>query len=258
MKKFRLLYILFFYVLFTSQNVLSWGMIGHRVVGEVASQHLSRKAAKNIRELLGHETLAEVSNWMDDIKSDHAYDSLKPWHYTTIPDGKTYSETTPNPKGDVVQGIEFLVKALKSGELSTTLERDYVKLLVHLVGDIHQPLHVGNGKDRGGNDVKVEWFWESSNIHRVWDSGMIDSKQYSFSELAKIVNHPSKDEVEVLQSSTVIDWANEAMTFRDGIYDLPENGEINYEYRYKHWDTMKRQLMKGGVRLAGLLNEIYG
>lgn len=258
MKKIQLLIFPILLIFLTSQNVFSWGMTGHRVVGEVASTHLTDKTAEALKEILGHETLAEVSNWMDDIKSDHAYDSLKPWHYTTIPDGKTYDETTPNPEGDVIQGITFLVDALKKGDLSKELERDYVKLLVHLVGDIHQPLHVGNGEDRGGNTVKVEWFWESSNIHRVWDSGMIDSKQYSYTELAKIVNHPSEDEVKTLQSTSVVDWAHEAMTFRDGIYDLPDNGKINYEYRYKHWDTMKSQLMKGGVRLAGLLNEIYG
>jgi hypothetical protein len=257
MKRIFLALVLLFSLL-SSGKLLAWGMIGHRVVGEVASEHLSKKAAKNIKKILGHETLAEVSNWMDDIKSDHAYDSLKPWHYTTIPDGMTYGETTPNPEGDVIYGITFLVEALKSGELSKALERDYIKLLVHLVGDIHQPLHVGNGEDRGGNDVDVEWFWESSNIHRVWDSGMIESKQYSYTELAKIINHPSKDEIETLQSTSVEDWAHEAMAFRDGIYDLPEDGKINYQYRYKHWDTMKSQLMKGGVRLAGLLNEIYG
>lgn len=255
----RIIFLAFITILFVfnSNNLQAWGMIGHRVVGEVASEHLSETAAKKIKELLGHKTLAEVSNWMDDIKSDHAYDSLKPWHYTTIPDGKTYDETTPNPEGDVIQGITFLVEALKKGGLSKDLERDYVKLLVHLVGDIHQPLHVGNGEDRGGNDVKVEWFWEPSNIHKVWDSGIIDSKQYSYTELAKIVNHPSEEEVERLQSTSVVDWAHEVMTFRDGIYDLPENGKINYEYRFKHWDTVKSQLMKGGVRLAGLLNEIY-
>jgi hypothetical protein len=258
MKKNQLFLFPILLIFLSTQNVLSWGMTGHRVVGEVASEHLSRKAAKNLKSLLGHKTLAEVSNWMDDIKSDHAYDSLKPWHYTTIPDGQTYDETTPNPDGDVIQGISFLVDALKKGGLSKDLERDYVKLLVHLVGDIHQPLHVGNGEDRGGNDLDVEWFWEPSNIHRVWDSGMIDSKQYSYTELSKIINHPTKEEVETLQSSSVVDWAHEAMTFRGGIYDIPENSEINYKYRYQHWETMKNQLMKGGVRLAGLLNEIYG
>ncbi|MEX2484252.1 MAG: S1/P1 nuclease [Brumimicrobium sp.] len=258
MKKLFLIGLVLLTTILFSNSANAWGMLGHRVVGEVASKHLSRKADRNIKKILGHQTLAEVSNWMDDIKSDHAYDSLKPWHYTTIPDGMKYEDTDPNPEGDVIYGINFLVEKLKSGLLTKQLECEYLKLLVHLVGDIHQPLHVGNGEDRGGNDVKVEWFWEPSNIHRVWDSGMIQSKRYSYTELTKIINHPSKEEVKELQSTSVVDWAHEAMTFRDGIYDLPEDKEINYEYRYKHWDTMKSQLMKGGVRLAGLLNEIYG
>lgn len=246
------------FALFLSLSAGAWGMLGHRVVGEVASQHLSATAKSKVASILGDMTLAEVSNWMDDVKSNSNYDSLRPWHYTTIPDGKTYAEITPSEKGDVVQGINKMVAGLKSGDLSTKLEKEYLMILVHLVGDVHQPLHVGNGEDRGGNDVKVEWFWDSSNLHRVWDSGMIDSKQYSYTELTNLVNHPTNDEVSNWQSSSVQEWANENLALRDGIYDLPSNKKINYEYRYKHWDTVKDQLVKGGVRLAGLLNEIYG
>lgn len=244
--------------LFCSLMAGAWGMIGHRVVGEVAEAHLNENAKERVAAILGTMTLAEVSNWMDDIKSDDRYDSLRPWHYTTIPEGKTYADITPSDNGDVVQGIKQMINGLKSGELSAQREKEFLMILVHLVGDVHQPLHVGNGEDRGGNDIKVEWFWESSNLHRVWDSGMIDSKQYSYTELSKLVNHPTKEEVATWQSSSVEDWANECLVFRDGIYDLPSNNKINYEYRYAHWDTIKQQLCKGGVRLAGILNEIYG
>jgi hypothetical protein len=133
-----------------------------------------------------------------------------------------------------------------------------LRILVHLVGDIHQPLHVGRGNDKGGNDVKLEWFWESSNLHRVWDSGMIESMAYSYTELTDKINHPSKDQVAQWQSTSVYDWAHEAMTFRAQIYDLPENLKINYEYRFKNWEVVENQLLKGGIRLAGILNEIYG
>lgn len=253
MKIFVLVASLFIYL-----NVGAWGLLGHRVVGEVAERHLSANAKLKVDEILDDMTLAEVSNWMDDIKSDNSYDSLRPWHYTTIPDGKTYADITPSEKGDVVQGIKMMIEGLKSGKLSSKLQKEYLMILVHLVGDIHQPLHVGNGEDRGGNNVKVEWFWESSNLHRVWDSGIIDSKQYSYTELTELVNHPKDGELEKWQSSSVEEWANECMSFRNGIYDIPSNNKINYEYRYKHWDTVKRQLLKGGVRLAGILNEIYG
>lgn len=251
-------YLFSLFVLSVSMYAGAWGMLGHRVVGQVAEEHLTEKAKQRVSEILGDMTLAEVSNWMDDIKSDHRYDSLRPWHYTTIPTGKTYAEITPSEKGDVVQGIKHVINGIKSGQLSSKEEREYIMILVHLIGDVHQPLHVGTGEDRGGNDVKVEWFWESSNLHRVWDSGLIESMQYSYTELTDLVNHPTEQEVNDWQLKGVEDWANECLEFRDGIYDFPSSKKLNYEYRYQHWSTVKQQLCKGGVRLAGVLNELYG
>ncbi|WP_107039695.1 S1/P1 nuclease [Brumimicrobium mesophilum] len=236
----------------------AWGLLGHRVIGEIASLHLHESTKNKIQNILGHQTLAEVSTWMDDIKSDSKYDSLKPWHYTTIPDGMKYNETNVNPKGDVIYGINFIVEELKKGELNPQLEKEYLMMLVHLIGDIHQPLHVGNGEDRGGNQAKVTWFGESSNLHRVWDSEMIDGKLYSYTELTKIINHPMHEELVSWQSDSVEDWAHQCMEFRNGIYEYGDDYGWEYKYQYTHWDTMKLQLLKGGVRLAGILNEIYG
>ncbi|HLV41718.1 MAG TPA: S1/P1 nuclease [Brumimicrobium sp.] len=236
----------------------AWGMLGHRVVGEVASKHLNESTKTRIKDILGHQTIAEVSNWMDDIKSDKKYDSLGPWHYVTIPDGMKYSETNLNPKGDAIAGINFVVKQLKSENLDPELEKEYLMILIHLVGDIHQPLHVGNGTDKGGNDVKVSWFGENSNLHRVWDSDIIDGKKYSYTELTEIINHPSNDEVVSWQTDNVEDWAHQCMEFRDGIYDFGSGYAWEYKYMYANWSVMKNQLLKGGVRLAGVLNDIYG
>ena len=236
----------------------AWGMLGHRVIGEVASKHLNESTKNKIQSILGHQTLAEVSTWMDDIKSDEKYDSLKPWHYVTIPDGMKYNETNLEPKGDVISGINFLVAELKKGGLEPQLEKEYLMMLVHLIGDVHMPLHVGNGEDRGGNQVRVTWFGESSNLHRVWDSNMIDGKLYSYTELTAIINHPTHESIVSWQTDSVEEWAHQGMEFRDGIYDFESNYGWEYKYQYAHWGTLKLQLLKGGVRLAGILNEIYG
>ena len=133
-----------------------------------------------------------------------------------------------------------------------------LKMLIHLVGDIHQPLHVGTGKDRGGNSTKVEWFYRDSNLHRVWDSEMIDSRQLSYTEFSDAVNHPTKQQIKTWQDSNILDWAYESMELRDQVYDLPKDHQIGYQYQYKNHDILDRQLLKAGVRLAGVLNEIYG
>ncbi|UII23125.1 S1/P1 nuclease [Fulvivirga ligni] len=250
----------FILCLFISFQVFGWGMTGHRVVGYVAEKHLSKKAKKHLEEVLDGESLSTVSNWMDDIKSDDSFDHTHDWHWVTIPNGKTYEEAEKNPDGDIIATIERVIAELKKGGLSKEQEAQNIKMLVHLVGDIHQPLHVGTGDDTGGNAVKLKWFWNSSNLHSVWDSGMIDSENYSYSELGDVVDHATKEEIKKWQSASVRDWAYESMELRNQVYDLPNEEKINlsYEYRYKNWKTVKHRLEQAGIRLAGVLNDIYG
>ncbi|MFD2515149.1 S1/P1 nuclease [Pontibacter locisalis] len=255
MKKLGSLFLLC--LLLTSQ-AFAWGQNGHRAVGLVAEQHLSKKAKKKVMQLLEENTLAEVSVWMDDIKSDNAYDHTHDWHWVTVPDGQTYEEAEKNPNGDIIAKIEEATKVLKSGNLSKKEEQEYIKYLVHLVGDIHQPLHVGGGDDQGGNAVKVQWFYQPSNLHRVWDSEMIDGKNLSFTEIVRFLGEPTKSQIKQWQSETVRDWAKESMSYRDQVYNLPEDKKLGYRYAYENYDTVEKRLLQAGIRLAGLLNEIYG
>ena len=160
MNIFRTTFFLLF-LLGVSTNLLAWGQTGHRAVGQVAENHLTKKAKKNIKKLLGNESLALASTWMDEIKSDSTYDYANEWHWVTIGDGETYAESEKNPNGDVVEAIERMKQILKSDTASNQNKVRALKFLAHLVGDIHQPLHVGRGDDRGGNNLKVKWFRSS-------------------------------------------------------------------------------------------------
>lgn len=235
-----------------------WGQNGHRVVGDIAADYLTPEAHKQIDRVLGHESIPIASTWMDDIKSDPTYDHTHDWHWVTIPNGMTYQEAEKNPNGDLINSIQTFIEELKSGSLPAKEEKKKLKMLIHLVGDIHQPLHVGNGKDRGGNATEVKWFYEDSNIHRVWDSQMIGYTKLSYTELSSAINHPSDNQIERWQNTDVLDWAREAKKLRDQVYDLPEDREIGYRYQYKNRKTLDRQLLKAGIRLAAVLNEIYG
>lgn len=246
--------------LMISPSVFGWGLLGHRVVGEVASNHLSKKAEKAVQRVLGNKTLAEVSNWMDDVKSDKQpkYDTLNAYHYVSIPDGMKYEDTNLNPKGDAIVGINTAIAKLKSKTLSPEMEEHYLNILIHLVGDLHQPLHVGRVDDRGGNTINVGWFGDKSNLHRVWDSDMLNDKRYSYTELTALVDHATPEEIRIWQASTMDDWVQECQDLRPSIYDFEEKRFWEYKYMYEHWDTVQHQLLKGGIRLAGILNDIYG
>ncbi len=248
-------------ILQTPSQILAsptWGVTGHRVVGLVAQNHLKKKAKRKISTVLQCNSLAEVSNWMDDIKSDTAYNHTHDWHWVTILAGETYEASRKNPKGDIIMKIEELTATLKAGGLSAAKEEEALKFLVHLVGDLHQPLHVGDRDNQGGNQVKVTWFGQNSNLHRVWDSDMIEGKQLSYSDLAGFLDEPSREQVKQWQQLSTREWAAVSQSHFPKLYDFPENGKLGYRYSYDHFGTVQTCLMQAGIHLAGLLNEIYG
>jgi hypothetical protein len=248
---------IFILFMFLAIKASSWGLTGHRTIGQIAEIYLSKKAKREVKRVLGTETLADVANFMDFIKSEPKYDAMKPWHYVTIPDGETYATAEKAPEGDVIWAINKTIGELKSDTLTLAEEQFKLKLLVHLIGDIHQPLHVGNGTDRGGNDVKLKYFWKNSNLHRVWDSGIIDGQQLSYTEWVLRINHTTKEQIEKWQAASVNDWAMESVAMRSSVYNIDEDKNINYRYDYDHIDQVEQRLLQAGVRLAGVLNEIY-
>jgi hypothetical protein len=234
-----------------------WGATGHRVTGMIADQYLNKKAKKKITELLGQESLAMASTWMDDVRSDSTYDYATDYHWVTVENNQTYDQSKKNPKGDVIMTIERIIAELKSRKLDRTSEIRDLKFLIHLVGDIHQPLHVGCCDDKGGNDVKLKWFGGSSNLHRVWDSDIIDGTRLSYTELGESLGHPSDATVKKYQSASVRDWANEAMSHRTQVYNIGD-GNLGYKYSYQNLPLIRESLLAAGIRLAGVLNDIYG
>jgi hypothetical protein len=235
----------------------AWGPTGHRAVGRVAERHLTPEAARAVRDLLGSEQLAYVTTWADEIRSEPRGVKAEPWHWVTIPDGQTYDATPKNPEGDVLEAIARMERTL-GDRTAPRLERtEALKWLSHLIGDLHQPLHVGRGDDRGGNDLVVLWFGEPTNLHAVWDSKVIENSQLSFSELADLVDHPTAEEVRSWQASRPGDWARESQELRPACYAIGDR-RLSYRYIYDTWPIMQRRLLQAGVRLAGELNRLLG
>lgn len=236
----------------------AWGVTGHRVVGLVAQNHLQKSAKRKIARILNCNALAEVANYMDDVKSDTAYNHTHDWHWVTIMPGQTYEQSQKNPKGDIIMKIDELTATLKAGNLTPAQEAEHLKFLVHLVGDLHQPLHVGDRDDQGGNRVRVTWFGQNSNLHRVWDSDMIEGKQLSYSDLAGFVDEPTKAQVKEWQAKSTLEWAAVSQSLLPQAYTIPADSKLSYRYSYENFDTVQTVLMQAGIHLAGILNEIYG
>lgn len=255
----------FFFILFFSLQLgfshipADWGKTGHRATAEIAEGLLNGRAKRKITKILDGRSLALVSTFADEIKSDPRYKAFFSWHYANIPEGETYSQSGKNPQGDLVTAVKTCIRKLENPETSPEDEAFYLKLLVHFIGDMHQPLHFGRKDDKGGNDFKVKWFNKTSNMHRVWDSEMIDHYKMSYTELALNQRKLTKEELKNIQAGSFLDWANESHALALKIYKSAEKGEnLMWRYMYDWFTVVREQLQKGGIRLAKVLNAIYG
>lgn len=235
----------------------AWGPTGHRVVGEVATQHIKKNTKRKIEKLLNHESLAAVSTFGDDIKSDARYNAFYNWHFVNLSDNQKYNGEE-HIEGDVLHGIQICVDTIKSKKTSTADKAFYLKLLVHFIGDLHQPLHVGHKEDKGGNDIKVTWFKANSNLHRVWDENMIESYGMSYTELTQNLPYADKEAIKNMQKGSVLDWGYESQQLAQKVYQSAKNDEaLGYAYQYQNFSIVKSQLQKGGLRLAKILDEVF-
>ncbi|HXI86393.1 MAG TPA: S1/P1 nuclease, partial [Parvularculaceae bacterium] len=119
-----------------------------------------------------------------------------------------------------------------------------------------QPLHAGNGTDRGGNDVKVTYMGQPTNLHAVWDSGLIDSENLSYTEWANWLEEKiTKADRKAWSSVDPIVWAEESAAIRDKIY--PGSANLGFQYRFDNIATVRRRLSQAGVRIADYLNDMF-
>mgnify|MGYP006157591291 CR=1 FL=1 len=247
--------ILFLIFIFQFQFIYGWGKTGHRICGEIAEKSLSDKSKKEIIKILGHHNLSSISCWADEIKADSIWDFSRDWHYCTVPDNESYQEG--KYKGSAVMKIEEQKKILIDSFSSETQKIIAIKFLVHIVQDIHQPLHVGNGADRGGNDIQVKWFNQETNLHKVWDYHLIDHEQLSFTEFSKYLLLNSNKEIFLDWSNASInDIVHESKVLRKECYKF-ENNNISWEYIYDNKALLEQRLLQSGIRLAGILNRLF-
>lgn len=247
----------------------AWGKTGHRVVAAIADTQLSGLARAHVKELLGVESLDEAATWPDEMRSapDVFWQkTATPWHYVTL-NGITYDHAPP--EGDALEALGRFTATLKDPNASLAEKQLALRFIVHLVGDLHQPLHTGKCCDKGGNDVKVTWFGKPTNLHAVWDSQLVDEEQLSFTELAaKLKRHTSNRDVIAWWDINPRDWASESAQIRDSVYPGPSDKpkdptkmgsgpDLSYSYIYRFTPVMERRLSQAGVRLAAYLNAIY-
>ena len=240
---------------------LAWGKTGHRVVGAIAQHYLTPQAAAGVKRILGVETLAEASTWPDFMRSDASdfwQHKASPWHYVTVSQGKIYGQVGAPPEGDAVTALARFAATVRDPKASLADKQLALRFIAHLVGDLQQPLHAGNGTDKGGNEVQVTFAGKPTNLHAVWDTALVDEEQLSYSEMADWLGaRITPDNAKAWGSTDPTVWIAESAALRDRIY--PPKGETNLGFRYvfDHTAEMELRVEQGGVRLAAYLNQVF-
>ncbi|WP_374552381.1 S1/P1 nuclease [Sphingobium yanoikuyae] len=237
----------------------AWGPVGHRVTGAIADRNLSGVARANVQLLLGTEDLAEAATWPDDMKSDPAdfwQKQASPWHYVTVREGAAYASADTPPEGDAMTALDRFTAMLRDPAASMDDKRLALRFIVHIIGDLHQPLHAGGGNDRGGNDLKVTWFGRSTNLHSIWDSAMIEQRSLSYSELADWLSRAITPQDVIAWNDRNPDaWIRESIKLRKTIY--PSDPALSWDYAYQHRLELDDRLQRAGIRIAAYLNWVF-
>jgi hypothetical protein len=240
----------------SSVESFAWGPVGHRAVGHIADQRISPQTRAAVAELLGDEALAEASLWADGIRSEPKWRQTGPWHYVNIPDDQAYDPAHRSRDGDVLEALERFTAVLRNPNSRRIDKVVALRFIAHFVGDIHQPLHVGRASDRGGNEIDLNWFGQRSNLHRVWDSGIISRERITPGGLVnKLASRPSSEVAAWAQDIPLV-WAAESMALRPLVYGTPVS-RLGRSFAREAGLAVEGRLMQAGVRLASLLDAIF-
>lgn len=256
-----LLYIALALSIVSHQPAAAFGRLGHQIIGQIAEDNLSNNAANNIHHLTQGKSLAQISTWADDIRSNPNWRHTAPWHYISITDNESWGNVKRNPSGDILRSLLHFEKVLSDPQTAPKKKWQALAFYIHFIGDIHQPLHVGYRHDLGGNNVKLLWFGKNSNLHSIWDSDLIEHQQLNLTEYTRLLSHITPEQKSIWTGKSYYQWADESKALRANAYLLAINPaaelELRIDYEATNLPLIELRLQQAGIRLAEKLNQIF-
>ena len=263
------------FVMIFSTHAFAWGPEGHRIVADVARDHLTPAALQALRQILGTDDLASASTWADDIRRDRP--ETAGWHFVDIPWGADgFSEPRdcyrPNPRffgserdhhNCVVDRIEMFERILADPHRPREDRAEAAKFLIHFVADLHQPFHA-IAEARGGNEVHVVQFGSAEcghklcDLHGTWDFGLIAHARRPEDEYAAYIERLiASRRFQVRTGGGPEEWANESFRIAHRVW-VRDGSAVDEAYYRQNVEVLDEQLAIAGLRLAAALNRALG
>jgi hypothetical protein len=244
--------------LLTLEPSFSWFDKGHRIVGLIAQANLTAEARKKIAEILpGYMTLADAAIWPD--HEGRSIRDFDPLHYVNVPENASgYDQGRDCPERNcMVEALKWFSVVIADKNAPIIVRRLALYYVAHLVGDMHQPVHAGRAKDRGGVDISVSYRGETTNLHFFWDTNLVGLETGTEEEVAKrLTANLTEEERFKWQAGDPIEWTNESLALRSYAYNTGPSGELSDDYVEKARAIVRIRLIQAGLRLAWLLNNV--
>ena len=240
-------------------NSFAYDIIGHRTVADIAYHQLNCKARHKVDKILGKQGLIYFSTWADDLRNDSAYVYSYNWHFQDLADNKSPQDLQRLWDNPLLEGehlfyaIQTMITRLKTNKN----DAEALKFLVHFVGDLHQPFHVGRPEDRGGNDIQTKWFGRTVRVHQLWDRELIDLQGYSYSEFSQYLQEKYAPQKKTFKKQTLIQSIEKVYVLRQQLYTYDYANMQAYGYNYIYRNNLEQMLYSAGIQLANILNDIY-
>lgn len=240
-----------------SAALVSWGFKGHRAVATIAQKHLTSNTAYVVSAYLKGEGMSDVATWADENRNS----TTAPWHFLNLPLGLTHEQFVKfvsESDNNVYTAILKTEAALKDKNLSADQKNEALKYLIHLVGDAHQPMHISQKEDKGGNTIQVRFDNKGTNLHSLWDSKLIDHEGLSEADIAKTYDTATPAQIKQWQADSPMEWIWESYQITSELYTQVKPGqEIDEAYYQKYIPVIRKRIDQAGIRLAGELNKLF-
>lgn len=251
------------------QPARAWSFLGHQTAAVIALEYLSPKATKELEIILNGEAIEKAATWPDSIRSKPEWKHAKYYHYKNLSPGDDYFSDLKNSviskrdRSDVVRALLHAEDVIIDPTTTARDRKNALRFFIHLIADLHQPLHAGFYSDSGGNSYSMPWYGVKTNLHSVWDGKLLQSygkiqfpteKTYDPRALAQSFKAVSGGTLLQWKKGSYVDWLNESISIRDEAYS---NVKIPSDSYYAaHIDSVEVQLQKAGFRLALLLESL--
>jgi nuclease S1 len=241
----------------------AWGVEGHRIIAEIASENLTPEARAAVRSILGGKSMTDVCTWADEVRKQPEYIFTDRCHGVKIPVGaKGFEMKRDCPDGRCAPAAIAKYSAVLREPKATSVERlEALKFVIHFVADIHCPVHAPHAGGDAHVAGQVTFFGEKVSLHKVWDASLILRVDKPWQRYATDLNR----EITFEQRRTwakvkdPVDWANEShRAFVEYAAVAPEHSALGEEYYRRSIPIVNERLSQGGIRLASLLNNLLG